>query len=65
MDDIEIIDNIIKKEDDGLDEFHKTYTPYYEPIEGGYALHYLSKERDYPSNWIPLKIINKKLVYEY
>ena len=63
INDIEIIDNPIKKiEDTGLDEFHKTHIPYLEPIENGYAVHYLKIEQDYPSHWIPAKIVNKRIV---
>lgn len=62
MEDIEIINNLPEKEETNtLDDFHLTHLPYYEPIEGGYALHYLPKDKDYPSNWIPLKIVNNKL----
>lgn len=62
LSDIEIIESCSnrKKDDSELDDFHLIHKPYLEPIDGGYALRYLSGEP--PPNWIQGKIVNGSVV---
>ena len=63
INDIEIVDSLILKEEKiNIDDFYKTHTPYLEPINTGYAVHFLKNELDFPSHWIPAKIEGNKIV---